>query len=321
MEKIANLIKHNSNFAILAHSKTDCDAVCSAVCLKLALEGLGKKADVLIDSNFADQMQSLPHFDSINQKTLDKYDLYICVDTATIERLGRNKYKIMKNRAISCGFDHHGTNKRYCKYNYINENYSSTCELLYDFFKLIGAKITREMAHLMIVGIYTDSGQMTFSCVSPKTMRIASELLKIYGGRIDEILVPIYRSKTMSDFCLVKITYDKLEIVEDDQIAIVVFENSDLEDIKSTYEQTHGIVDIGLSLKSVQVSLLASEDTEQKDCYYVSIRTKGNVSAREIAEIFGGSGHFNAAGCKIFDTKQNVHDKLINATKKVLNKC
>lgn len=318
MEKIANLIKNNSNFAIFAHSKTDCDAVCSALALKLALNGLGKNADVLIDSNFSNQMTSLPHFEDINKKTIDKYDLYICLDTATIERLGKNKYKIMKNRQNSCALDHHGTNQKYCKFNYINEDYSSTCELLYDFFKIIGVKITKEMAHLMLVGIYTDSGQMSFSCVTPKTMKIASELLKVYGGKIDEILTPIYRSKTPSDFYLAKMAYDNVELVYDDKIAILMLENQDLANIDSTYEQTHGIVDIGLSLKSVKVSLLASEDSVQRDCYYISIRTKGDISAREIAEAFGGSGHFNASGCKIFDTKQNVHDRLIQVAKKVI---
>ena len=318
MEKIANLIKNNSNFAIFAHSKTDCDAVCSTLALKLAINSLGKNADVFIDSNFSDQMASLPHFDDINKKTQDKYDIYVCLDTATIERLGKNKYKIMKNRPNSCALDHHATNQKYCKYNYICEDYSSTCELLYDFFKIVGAKITKEMAHLMLVGMYTDSGQMSFSCVTPKTMKIASELLKIYGGKIDEILTPIYRSKTPSDFYLTKLAYDNVEIVCDGKVAILMLDSQDLANANSTYEQTHGIVDIGLSLKSVKVSLLASEDSVQKDCYYVSIRTKGDVSAREIAEVFGGSGHFNASGCKIFDTKQNVQSMLIEAAKKVL---
>lgn len=319
MEKVANFIKNNNNFAILAHSKTDCDAVCSSLCLKYALEQLGKKADVLISSNFSDQMQSLPYFNQVNNPVLDKYDAYICLDTATIDRLGRNKYKIMKNRGVSCAIDHHGTNQRFCKINYINERYSSTCELLFDLCKYLNVSITKEMAHLMLVGIYTDSGQLSYSAATSKTLKIASILLKIYGGQIDEILTPIYRGKTISDFNLIKMAYEQVEFVENGKIAILIFDNKDLKDINSSYEQTHGVVDVGLSLKTVQASILASGDTEQEDCYYVSIRTKGNISARKIAEAFGGSGHYNAAGCKIFDTRENIREALIGAAKKVIN--
>ena len=157
MKRIIEQIKSAKNIVIFSHIKTDCDAVCSSLAFKLAMESIGKHADVFIDSQFSHQIEQLDHFGTINKQTADKYDLFVCLDTATIDRLGKNKYKIMKNRAKSVQLDHHATNEKYCKLNYINENHSSTCELLYTFFRAAGIIINSQMAKLMLVGMLTDT--------------------------------------------------------------------------------------------------------------------------------------------------------------------
>lgn len=317
MEKIANFIKKSQNIAILAHYKTDCDAVCSSLSLKLALESIGKKADVLIDSNLSFQMQTLPYWDSINKKTIEKYDCYVCLDTATQERLGKNKFKIMKNRQISVALDHHATNEKFCKLNYVNEEYSSTCELLFDFFNLLNIKISKDMAKLMLTGIYTDTGKLSYNNAKPKTMSIVSSLLKIYGEPISNVCEPIFSNKTMGEFELTKFVYSNLELCENNQIAYLAINREDFKKLNTTIEDTHGLTDVGMSLACVKVMILASQDNVE-DCYYVSIRSKGTISARKIGEAFGGGGHVNASGCKIFDNAKNVKEMLIKEAKKVL---
>ncbi|MBQ8468749.1 MAG: bifunctional oligoribonuclease/PAP phosphatase NrnA [Clostridia bacterium] len=321
MEKIAKMIAEHSNFAVFAHIKTDCDAVCSSLAMKYALASIGKKADVFIDSSLSSKMQSLPHIEDINNKTLENYDCYICLDTATIDRLGKFKYKIMKNRKNSCLLDHHATNEKYCKLNYVNETYSSTCELLFDFFKIIDVKITPEMAHLLLAGIYTDSGELTFSCTKPHTLLVASKLLSIYGGAMDEITTPIFRNQTMAEFKLNKLAYDRIKIYNDGKIAITMLDNKDFEELGVGIEETHGLVNIGIQIDTILISIFVSQDSEQEDCFYVSIRSKGNISARDVAAAFGGGGHLNAAGCKIFDTKQGVHNALLKAAQEVIGRC
>ena len=321
MEKIAKMIAEHSKFAVFAHIKTDCDAVCSSLAMKYALKSIGKDADVFIDSNISQQMQSLPHHEDINKKTIDKYDCYIALDTATLDRLGKYKYRIMKNRKVSCLMDHHASNEKYCKLNYVNEQYSSTCELLYDFFKIIGVKISPDMAHLLIAGIYTDSGELTFSCTKPHTLFVVSKLLSIYGGQMDEITTPIFRNQSMAEFKLTKLTYDRIKLYDGGRIAITMVDKKDFESIGASIEETHGLVNIGIEISSVLISIFASQDPEQEDCYYVSIRSKGQTSARAVGEAFGGGGHLNAAGCKIFDTKAGVHDSLLAAAEEVLKQC
>lgn len=318
MKNIASFIKNANSIAIFSHIKTDCDAVCSSLALKLLVEKLGKKADVFIDSSFSHQMHSLPYFDTINTGTNSKYDLYVCLDCATQDRLGKNKYKIMKNRAKSVQIDHHGTNEKYCKYNYIREKASSTCELIADFSLVLGVEIDNIIAKLLLTGIYTDTGKLSFSNTTPHTLSVASGLLTTYGESMAKVCEPIFSSKTFSEFELTKLAYDRLKFYENNKIALMTIDKADFERLNISMDETHGLADIGTSLEDVQIMFMISEDTEQNDCYYVSIRSKGDVSSRQVAESFGGGGHINASGCKVFDTKQNLIDKLLVEGKKVI---
>ena len=318
MKNIANLIKNANTIAIFSHYKTDCDAVCSSLSLKLLVENLGKKADVFIDSTFAHQMYSLPYFDCINNKTCEKYDLYICLDCATQDRLGKNKFKIMKNRASSAQMDHHGTNEKYCKYNYIDEKASSTCELIADFANVLGVKISKDVARLLLTGIYTDTGKLSFSNTTEHTMLVAGKLLSIFGDSMAKVTEPIFASKTFNEFELTKLAYDRLKFYENNRIALMDIDRTDFEKLNITMDETHGLADIGTSLEDVQIMFMISEDMVQDDCFYVSIRSKGDVSSRQVAESFGGGGHVNASGCKVFDTKENLIRKLLAEGRKVI---
>ena len=318
MKRIIEQIRSSHNLAIFTHIKTDCDAVCSSLAFKLALESLGKKVDVFVDSQFSHQIQQLEYFDCINKPTLDKYDLFVCLDTATIDRLGKNKYKIMKNRAKSVQLDHHATNEKYCKFNYINENYSSTCELLYTFFRAAGITISEQMAKLMLIGMLTDTGKLSFSNTTKDTLYVASKLLELSKTTMDKVCEPIFSNKTMAEFELSKLVYQKIEFLNNNQLAFIMLTNDDFNKIGASFDEVHGLCDIGMSVGSVKLVLLVSQDPTQEDCYHVSVRSKGETSARAVAQAFGGGGHFNAAGCKIFDNAQSVKAALLDAATKEL---
>lgn len=318
MKRIIDKINNSQNIAIFSHIKTDCDAVCSSLAFKLAMEKLGKHADVFIDSEFSHQIMQLPHFQDINSQPLSKYDLYVCLDNASLDRLGKNKYKVMNNRSKSVQLDHHGTNEKYCKINYINERYSSTCELLCSFFRLMDLQISPIMAQLLLTGILTDTSKLSYNNTSKNTLFTAGRLLELSQTSMDKICEPIFSNKSVSEFNLTKLAYQKMELFENNQIAMAVINTKDFESIGASFSETHGLCDIGLSIGSVKIVLFASQDPTQDNCYYVSVRSKGDLSARRIAEAFGGGGHINASGCKIFDSQSNVKALLLQEAKKEL---
>ena len=315
INKIASLIKNANKIAVLGHIKTDFDCVCSCLAFRQAMLAMDKQADIFIDTQyFKPQMSTLPDFDVINTASgKDKYDLYVCLDTATIDRLGKNKYKIMKNRAISCQIDHHGSNDGYCKYNYIKSPSSSNCEILYSLFGLLNIKITPVMAKLLITGIHADCGNLTYNNTTSDTYFVVGKLLERYNDEIGTILEPIFMNDSLPEFELKKFAYGNTNLYYNDKISALVITEQDFISTKSTLADTSYLVTIGKNISTVKIAIMISQDVTQDNCYFVSIRSKGNYNSGNVASVFGGGGHINAAGCKIFDTIDNVTARLIKA--------
>ena len=72
--------------------------------------------------------------------------------------------------------DHHISNKGFADVNVIDPNASSASELLYTLLEK--EKVTKPVAEALYTGIANDTGEFQYSCTSPKTMRIAAELME-----------------------------------------------------------------------------------------------------------------------------------------------
>ena len=53
--------------------------------------------------------------------------------------------------------------------------------------------------------------------------------------------------------------------------------------------------------------------------YKVGIRSKDGVDAGKYAALFGGGGHHNASGCRIYANLSETMDRLIRAAKQILD--
>ena len=73
-------------------------------------------------------------------------------------------------------------------------------------------------------------------------------------------------------------------------------------------DATEGIVDFGLTIDTVEVSICLME--VKKGQYKASFRSKGEVNVNEIARKFGGGGHVLASGCMLFGDIEEIYDKL-----------
>ena len=104
-----------------------------------------------------------------------KFDLFISLDTASLDRLGLNLPFYENAKRTAC-IDHHASNDGYADYNYILPNASSACEVLYDL--LDEDLIDKSIAEPMYMGIAHDSGVFRFQSTTPKTMRIAANMIE-----------------------------------------------------------------------------------------------------------------------------------------------
>ena len=316
LNKVVDLLKSSNNVSIYVHINTDCDAMGSSLALKLALESLGKKVDIYANSNFPLAFEFYgEHIKNINTKTVEgKYDLVVCLDCASEGRLGKYKFTYRKGIENTLNIDHHASNENYCKTNYI-KNASSTCEMLFEIIQAMGVRFTPEMCKFLLSGIATDTGKFSHS-VSVKTCIVVSKLLRFGRIQMEDITGPLFNSLTFENFALMQRAYEKIEFYADKKLAVIMFDREDFIATHTTLDDTDALPDIPLQLKDVQFGILASED--DKGYFRVSFRSKGDISARAVAESFGGGGHKNASGCKIFGTFDDVKQQLIDNTLQIL---
>ena len=315
INKVISLLESASSVAIYTHINTDCDAMGSSLALKEVLEQKGKEVDVFANSAFPNNFSFFGDLSFVNQKNnKSKYDLVVCLDAAGEGRLGKYKYTYRKNIKNTLNIDHHITNERFCKTNFV-KSASSTCEILFDILCAMKITFTKTICKYLISGIATDTGKFSHSATQ-KTFTIVSKLLRFGGLKMEEITGPLFNSMTTQVFELLQRAYSQIEFFADKKLALIMFSRKDFEETKTTLDDVDVFPDIPLQLEKVEFAILASED--DKGYFRVSLRSKGEISAREVAESFGGGGHLNASGCKIFGEFNEVKEKLISNTLEIM---
>lgn len=315
-EKIIKLLNDANTISIYSHINTDCDAMGSSLALKLALEQLGKKVDVYSNSNFPSNFKFYgEHIEKLNKKTCDRYDLAVCLDTPNESRLGKYKFTYRKNVKNVIVIDHHTlSNEKFGRYSYVLEA-SSTCEILYGVLRKLNVDFSEEICKYLLSGILTDTGRFSHS-VTSKTINIVSKLMSFGAFTMESITNPLFNSMSYSSFEMLKKLYSRIEFFCEKRFALVMFKREDFIETGTTLDDTNAFPDLPLQLETVEFCVLASED--DKGYFRVSLRSKGGISARSVAESFGGGGHPNASGCKIFGSFDEVRQKLIDSTIQVL---
>ncbi|MBQ9790167.1 MAG: DHH family phosphoesterase [Clostridia bacterium] len=294
-EAFAKIAEANT-IAISSHINVDGDALGSSLGMYHHLKNIGKNVDIFIDSVIPENLRSLPSVEEINNKKFKDYDLVIFTDAADEFRLGANKNLVHEYELKSVQFDHHEVNTRFAKTNIVCVM-SSASELVADYLFYTDSAITQDMARCLITGMYTDTGKLSFSSVTPKTFSVISKLLEESGINIETVTYPLYNSVTKKEFEVRKLGYSKIEFYDDDQIAIVALSYEDICKLDIELFMTKSLVDLALPLKTIKVVALMTEFTP--NTVFCSFRTKGNVSAKRLAMVYGGNGHPNAAGCKM----------------------
>ena len=310
--KVINCLLSSKNVAIYSHINTDCDAMGSSLALREVLIQLGKHADIFICSGFPNNFKFYGDLSFVNKKTSEEnYDLVVCLDTANENRLGKYKYSYRKKTKNTLLIDHHdASSEPFCKLNYVMHS-SSTSELLYEIFCDMQIKFTKSICKNLLSGILTDTGKFTHS-LSENTLKFAGELLNLSNIKIDEVSNPLFNSMTYEVFELMKEAYNRLELYADGKLSVIMFRHEDFVKTKTNLDQLDAFPDIALQLDSVKLAILASED--EQGYFRVSFRSKGNISSSSVASVFGGGGHLNASGCKIFGDFDEVKERLIQAS-------
>lgn len=320
-DKVIHALKNAEKIAIFMHINPDGDCISSALALYTFLTKLGKNAAVFAPedlNNLPVKMAILKNFDKLtpSQGVQASFDLAIAVDAAGFNRLSDDNARIFINAKKKVVIDHHVSHAEYGNITLLNENASSTAEIVYILLKRWDASvIDKDIATLIFTGIVTDTGCFAYSSVSSETFMIASELLE-YGVDNAEIVRKIEKSRTLPVFNLTHRVLSGIKFFHNGEIAIIFFKSSDFIATGTTEYDTEGIINSALNINGVELAISIAQVKEKS--FKVSFRSKERLDVSKLAACFGGGGHVRAAGCRINGYAEDVYNKVIEAASEML---
>ena len=167
LARAAKQIKAAKKIAVITHMRPDGDAVGSALSLTLALKNMGKNCVVCDESDLPSNLMFISQATWLEKELPDDADLYIAVDSADVARLGAecDAFRFAGQRATTWNIDHHVSNTRYAKENFVRVC-SANCMNMLGLLLSLGAKIDKETANLLMIGLLTDSGDFSHDDVT-----------------------------------------------------------------------------------------------------------------------------------------------------------
>lgn len=313
LDEILEEIKLAKNIIILTHESPDGDAIGSSLAMKLALEELGKKADVIVPE-IPRLYKFLPAIDQVKKESdIKKYELAISVDCADLKRIAGKEY--FENAKKTIVIDHHGSNNMYGDLNYVNPVSPACCEILACIFDYFQIDITKEIGTCIMTGIITDTGGFRHQGINPETFEFTAELIR-KGINIPDIYKRTLRTKTKSNFLLTQRVMNRMEILEDGKVTFTYITLKDKEEVDAETGDTEGLVDIGRDIEGVEVSILIKE--KEENLYKISMRSGDYVNVSDVCLMFGGGGHQRAAGATVQGTLEQVKERVLKEVRKAL---
>lgn len=309
LQQIADRIKRAKRVVIVGHMRPDGDAFGSALAFSCALKKLNISTQVCVESDIPSNLAFVEGIEKVLKKPTEEYDLFVSVDCSQEQRMGalQEEFLLAKRKRIdTVNVDHHISNPRYAKYNYVREC-SSNCMNVATLIKCLGVALDKQIAGYLMLGLLTDSGNFSHDDVNEEGFLLAAELVKA-GADVCYYNYNLFKKQSRMRAALFAKVMGGIRYYHEDRFAVAVIEKQMMDAYNADIGMTEGFVDFPLSIDTVEVAATLLE--VKKGQYKVSLRSKFYADVNKIAGCYGGGGHIRAAGCMLFGDVEDILDRL-----------
>ena len=281
---------------ITTHTGTDFDALASSVAArklypeaKISLPGSVAKEVKQFICLYGKLLENIPP----EKVDLDKVKRLILVDTRWINRIGIFKELISRKGVQVHIYDHHPPHPKDIEGDGgICKEVGAAASILVSLIKKKKISITAPEATLFILGIYEDTGSLSFVSTTPLDLEAAGWLLS-QGANLELISSFLNRGLTEKQTLLLDEFLKKAEKKLINGVEVVVIVTQIDEFIGGLSLPLHKFID----LKNLEVVFTL---IKSKDRVYLMARSRTpSVNVSEILSFFGGGGHNFAASALI----------------------
>ena len=299
VQAVADAIRSNDRFVVAAHENPDGDALGSMLGTALGLEALGKDVVMYLSGaaptpgeysflDLSELHRELP--DDLAERVL------IAVDCANERRIGPESTPIDGAKLV-VNVDHHHDNSAFGAVNLIVADASSTAEIVRDVRRVLDVPLTPGIAAALYVGLVTDTGRFQYTNTTPKSLRLAAELVEA-GADVHGIFRHVYETVQFAKLKLLARALERAQLFEGGRLVVSYLLRDDFGDVGAEEPYSEGIIDYLRAVEgSEMVALIREPPRNEGPARRVSLRSSHDeVDVSAIARASGGGGHRQAAG-------------------------
>jgi len=299
VRSVTEAIRSNGRFVVVAHENPDGDAVGSMLATALGLEALGKDVVMYLSGSaptpgeygfldLSELQRELPQ--DLAERVL------IAVDCANERRIGPEPAPV-EGAKLVINVDHHHDNSSFGDVNLIVPEASSTSEIMRDVLGELDVPLTPEIAAALYVGLVTDTGRFQYTNTTPKSLRLAAELVEA-GADVHGIFRHVYETVQFAKLKLLARALERAQLFEGGRLVVSYLLKDDFGDVGAEEPYSEGIIDYLRAVEgSEMVALIREPPRNEGPSRRISLRSSHDeVDVSAIARASGGGGHRQAAG-------------------------
>lgn len=292
-KKIFKQIKKYSTIVIARHIGADPDALGSQLALKEAIKNTFPSKKVYAVGSYSSKFKYMGLLDTgINLEEEAKERMLIVLDTPDIKRIDEanlNDYDYIVK------IDHHPLIEKFASIEIIDENSSSTSQLIIKFLLDNKIKITTSMAENLYIGIVGDTDRFLHAYTSTDTFDLVTKLLKLTNINFTALYEPLY-TRPYAEIKFQGYIYQNLTISESG-LAYIKITNDILKEYNVDSASCGNMVNSLKYVNEITVWVFLTEDLNN-NCIKANIRSSG-PEINEVAAKHGGGGHKFASGVRL----------------------
>lgn len=294
--KIYNEIKKYPVIVIARHMGADPDALGSQFALRELIKNKFPDKQVYAVGNPSNRFRFMGGLDKVDDVDYDN-TLLIVLDTPDIKRIDGvdlEKYKYVIK------IDHHPIVDLYGGIELVDENSSSTCQLILEFIFANWLNINNEIAKNLYLGIVSDTGRFMHGYTSQRTFELVNKLLKVSKLDFTSLYQSLYM-RPLEEIRFQGYIYENMEVT-DNGLAYIKITEDLLKEYGVDSASAGNIISELSFVSEVLIWAFFSED-KKSNLIRANIRSRGPY-VNEVASIYGGGGHKLASGARLVDWEQ-----------------
>ena len=306
---VAARLRGMDRVLILTHVRPDGDTIGSAAALCQALRDLGKESYLLYNPEITATYE--PYARDYWAPEGWEPSFVVSTDVAVPGLLTDNAAPYAGR--IDLAIDHHPSHSYFAAESYVDASAAACGEIIWQVVRGL-TTITPAIALPLYVAIATDCGCFVYSNTTPRTHRIAAELMELID--VSTVNKALFRTKSKVRLAMESRMVADMELYDSDRVVVMTIPlrlrqemhatEADIEELSSLAALVEG-TDCAITLRELRPGTIK-----------ISLRTGPRVNATEVCAKLGGGGHRAAAGATVDGTMDEVKLAVLRAVEEVV---